>query len=148
MFSAVPVFVLVVLLFTVAGATCAPAPKKTEPITRASVYCETLGYKTGVGQTEGGIRPVCVFPEGTHCEQWSFYQGRCGKQYSKCAKNGFILRHRAEGREKDVALYAVCLFDDGSECVEQDYAAGHCKRTDCKKWSFAAGGCVRAEADL
>ncbi len=44
----------------------------------ASVYCEEQGYtlemRTDAG---GGTYGVCVFPDGSECEEWAFYRGEC-----------------------------------------------------------------------
>lgn len=44
------------------------------PGSPAAGYCEKLGYRT-----EGD---ACVFPDGTRCEQWSFYRAECGHEHS------------------------------------------------------------------
>ncbi|MBX3191799.1 MAG: DUF333 domain-containing protein [Labilithrix sp.] len=40
----------------------------------ASVYCASLGY---AAEDE-----TCTFPDGTSCEQWSFFRGECGEGHS------------------------------------------------------------------
>jgi len=44
----------------------------------ASVYCEEQGgeldIRTGEGDGEIG---VCIFEDGSSCEEWAFYQGEC-----------------------------------------------------------------------
>ena len=45
----------------------------------ASVYCVQSGYRlelrTGAG---GGQYGVCLFPDGTECEEWAFFRSECG----------------------------------------------------------------------
>jgi putative hemolysin len=44
----------------------------------ASVYCEEQGYtleiRTGA---DGGEYGVCLFPDGTECEEWAYFRGEC-----------------------------------------------------------------------
>lgn len=135
---------LLALLLAASG--CGPRKQGDEGPNRAGLYCETLGYAAGFSVVEGKSVRVCRFSAKRQCELWDFYYGRCGNRYSKCETKGFIVRPRVERLPKGEVAYAVCLFDDGSECVEQDFLEGRCKRTECKKWSFAQGGCVRAQS--
>lgn len=47
----------------------------------ASVYCEQNGNKleihTGADGSQSGI---CVFPDGSTCDEWAFFRGECGPQ--------------------------------------------------------------------
>lgn len=44
----------------------------------ASVYCEAKGYRPGTRtDANGGQYGVCVFPDGTECEEWAFFRGEC-----------------------------------------------------------------------
>ncbi|GAH20436.1 unnamed protein product, partial [marine sediment metagenome] len=38
---------------------------------------------------EGNQYGVCLFPDGSECDAWSFLKGKCGKAYSYCAKKGY-----------------------------------------------------------
>lgn len=44
----------------------------------ASVYCRDSGYELEIrtGQ-DGGQYGVCIFPDGSECEEWAFYRGEC-----------------------------------------------------------------------
>jgi inhibitor of cysteine peptidase len=45
----------------------------------AAVYCEEQGYTVEIRTDEsGGQYGVCVFPDGSECEEWAFYRGECG----------------------------------------------------------------------
>lgn len=114
----------------------------------ASEYCADLNYTL-----EGSD---CVFPpsncgpEGgncinatvTRCEQWAFFRGRCGKEFSFCAKSGFTLENRTSDMGGWTTEYAVCVFNDSSECLEQAYLAGTCRQGQCLRWDQTVGGCV------
>jgi Tol biopolymer transport system component/putative hemolysin len=44
----------------------------------ASVYCEEQGYTLEMRTDENGDYGVCIFPDGSECEEWAFYRGECG----------------------------------------------------------------------
>jgi putative hemolysin len=47
----------------------------------ASVYCQEQGYTLEMRtDADGGQYGVCVFPDGTECDEWAFYRGECGPQ--------------------------------------------------------------------
>jgi len=43
----------------------------------ASVYCEEQGYTLEMHTDENGAYGVCIFPDGSECEEWAFYRGEC-----------------------------------------------------------------------
>ena len=43
----------------------------------ASVYCEEQGYELEMRTDADGTAGYCIFPDGTECEEWSFYRGEC-----------------------------------------------------------------------
>ncbi|MEM7818294.1 MAG: DUF333 domain-containing protein, partial [Candidatus Aenigmatarchaeota archaeon] len=50
----------------------------------AAIYCEKSGYKLEKRKDkEGNEYGVCVFPDGKECDEWSFYEGKCGTEYRK-----------------------------------------------------------------
>ena len=45
----------------------------------ASVYCEQQGNKLEISTAAHGSQSgVCVFPDGSTCEEWAYYRGECG----------------------------------------------------------------------
>lgn len=44
----------------------------------ASQFCEEQGYTLEIREGAEGQIGVCVFPDGTECEEWAFYRGECG----------------------------------------------------------------------
>jgi len=45
----------------------------------AAAYCEEQGYTLETRTSaDGGQYSVCVFPDGSECEEWAFYRGECG----------------------------------------------------------------------
>jgi putative hemolysin len=43
----------------------------------ASVYCEEQGYTLEMRTDKDGTHGVCIFPDGSECEEWAFYRGEC-----------------------------------------------------------------------
>ena len=97
----------------------------------SAVYCTKLGYKYEDGN--------CIFPDGTKCNAWDFFRGKCGQKYTYCEQQGYRIETRTENMGTWTAEYAVCVFDDGSECLEQDYFEGKCSSGECTKWSQLKG---------
>ncbi|MBU2578545.1 DUF333 domain-containing protein [Patescibacteria group bacterium] len=50
----------------------------------ASVFCQKMGYKLELRtESNGGQYGICIFPDGSECEEWVFFRGECGSQYKK-----------------------------------------------------------------
>jgi putative hemolysin len=43
----------------------------------ASVYCEEQGGRIELREGEGGTYGVCIFEDGSECDEWAFYRGEC-----------------------------------------------------------------------
>ena len=56
-----------------------PVPSLPNP---ASVYCVELGYELRIVDEADGQVGICVFPDGTQCEEWSFFEGECGQGWA------------------------------------------------------------------
>jgi putative hemolysin len=79
------VFILMVLtacsahqtqVVTVNPATDMPQAGMPNP---ASVYCEQNGNKLeNHTDDDGGQSGICVFPDGSTCDEWAFFRGECG----------------------------------------------------------------------
>jgi Tol biopolymer transport system component/putative hemolysin len=57
----------------------------------ASVYCGQNGGKLEMRQdASGGTAGICVFPDGSECDEWAYYRGECkpGEQPAQTASNG------------------------------------------------------------
>ena len=48
----------------------------------ASVYCVDQGYELTIVDEVDGQVGMCVFPDGTQCEEWSFFRGECGQDWA------------------------------------------------------------------
>jgi heat shock protein HslJ/putative hemolysin len=62
---------------------CAPSDATTEPgavglANPASVYCAAQGGVLEIRtDADGGQAGVCVFPDGSECEEWAYFRGEC-----------------------------------------------------------------------
>ncbi len=72
----------------VSSAATSPAPSPT-PVGQsaggaqianpASVFCRDHGYRLEIrAAPDGSQSGVCVFPDGSECDEWAFYRGGCG----------------------------------------------------------------------
>ncbi len=75
----------------------------------AAVYCKELGYDYKIVKTEQGERGICIFPD-KECEEWEFFKGICGKEYSYCAKHGYDIKTETDGKNPYSPEYAVCIY--------------------------------------
>jgi len=47
----------------------------------ASVYCEQNGNKLEIQTAADGSQSgVCIFPDGTTCDEWAYFRGECGME--------------------------------------------------------------------
>jgi hypothetical protein len=45
----------------------------------ASVYCEQNGNRLHIRTAADGSQyGICVFPDGSTCDEWAYYRGECG----------------------------------------------------------------------
>ena len=50
----------------------------------ASVYCEQNGNKLEIQTAADGSQSgVCVFPDGSTCDEWAYFRGECGLAVQK-----------------------------------------------------------------
>ena len=43
----------------------------------ASVFCEEQGGTLEIRMTDTGDIGICIFPDGSECEEWAFFRGDC-----------------------------------------------------------------------
>jgi parallel beta-helix repeat protein len=75
----------------------------------AAVYCLELGYQYKIVDTEKGQKGICIFPDKSECEEWQFLTGKCGQSYSYCARQGYDLIIKTDGKNPFSREYAVCV---------------------------------------
>jgi len=58
---------------------CQPSGEKPIGMANpASVHCEEQGHKLEIrSDAEGNQFGVCVFPDGSECEEWAYFRGEC-----------------------------------------------------------------------
>lgn len=120
---------MILALMTLVG--CAPKSEKgdladgqTGLANPASVYCQELGFREETRENEAGQYGMCIFEDGSECDNWDFLAGRCGQEHSYCSQQGFELK------SVDESNIATCIFEDGSTCDEFSYFKGDCKSGD------------------
>jgi uncharacterized protein len=113
-------------------ATSSGTPDMPNP---ASVYCEQQGYKLEIRTASDGSQSgVCVFPDGSECDEWAYYRRECTPATQDafmpnpasvyCEQRGYKVEIR---NASDGSQSGVCIFPDGSECDEWAFFRGECK---------------------
>jgi putative hemolysin len=100
----------------------------------ASAYCEQQGYKLEIRTaSDGNQSGVCVFPDGSECDEWAFYRNECTPASQGgslpnpasvyCEQQGYTSEIRTAS---DGSQSGVCIFPDGSQCDEWAYYRREC----------------------
>lgn len=84
---------LSIILLTLAACTAFPVQKleltgtdmpQVNMPNPASVYCTQNGNKHEIRTAADGSQSgVCVFPDGSTCDEWAYFRGECGKAAQK-----------------------------------------------------------------
>lgn len=83
---------LTLAVMVLALASCAAPPVPPQPATAvptdipqanlpnpASVYCVEQGFESQIRTAADGSQSgVCIFPDGSECDEWAYYRGECG----------------------------------------------------------------------
>jgi putative hemolysin len=65
-------------LFTACNSQKSSPTPEANMANPASVYCEENGGKLEIrADASGGQAGVCVFPDGSECEEWAYFRGEC-----------------------------------------------------------------------
>jgi putative hemolysin len=57
----------------------APFPTQANMPNPASAHCEEQGFKAEIRTAvDGSQRGVCIFPDGSECDEWAYFRGECG----------------------------------------------------------------------
>ncbi|MFZ2070900.1 MAG: C1 family peptidase [Halobacteriota archaeon] len=79
----------------------------------AAVYCMDMGYEYKIEKGEKGERGICVMPDKAECDAWAFYRGECGREFSYCAKKGWLIA--SKGKKDCFATNSTtCVLPDGT----------------------------------
>ena len=69
--------VLIMIVGLMILSACAPAPSAEMP-NPASVFCEQNGGKLEMRQdASGGTAGICVFSDGSECDEWAYFRKEC-----------------------------------------------------------------------
>ncbi|MGE5376668.1 MAG: DUF333 domain-containing protein, partial [Bacteroidota bacterium] len=82
------VFVVLTFLILLTSCSAPPAPPAIAPVPTdtpqadmpnpASVYCEQRGNRLEIRPaTDGSQSGVCIFPDGSECDEWAYFRGEC-----------------------------------------------------------------------
>lgn len=88
------IFSFILILLTLAACTAFPKPEKPEAVATnkhqagipnpASAYCTERGNKLeSRTASDGSQNGICVFPDGSMCDEWAYYRGECGLEAQK-----------------------------------------------------------------
>lgn len=67
----------VVILASCGSGQSTPTPASQLP-NPASVFCEKNGGKLDMRQdASGGVAGICVFQDGSECDEWAYFRGEC-----------------------------------------------------------------------
>ncbi len=110
----------------------------------ASVYCEQQGNQLEIiTAADGSQSGVCIFPDGSTCDEWAYFRGECkpGDSQVELAPtpttepdmpNPASVYCEQQGNQLEIITAAdgsqsgVCIFPDGSTCDEWAYFRGEC----------------------
>jgi putative hemolysin len=73
---------LILMLTACAGSSAQSAATQTPPPNLpnpAAVHCQEQGNKSEIrSASDGSQAGVCVFPDGSECDEWAYFRGECG----------------------------------------------------------------------
>ncbi len=75
------IFITFLILAVVVLSGCIQQTEKTQIANPASVYCDEQGGTLEIKTNEDGSQyGVCTLADGTICEEWAYYRGKCPEQ--------------------------------------------------------------------
>ena len=77
MYERITITVLAVCLALAACGDDAPNEERQGLPNPASVYCEEQGGTLEIREEAAGQYGVCVFDDGSECEEWAYFRGEC-----------------------------------------------------------------------
>jgi putative hemolysin len=141
-------FTLFLLIGVALFAACSPTPANPTPVQNmpnpASVYCEQHGGKLEiVTAADGSQSGVCIFPDGSKCDEWAYFRGECKPGDSLATPeptsaseqnmpNPASVYCEQHGGKLEILTAAdgsqsgICTLADGSTCDEWAYFRGEC----------------------
>ncbi len=86
------IFTFTIILMALTACT-APQANMPNP---ASVYCTQKGNKL-VPAADGIQNGLCIFPDGSACDEWAYYRGECCPAAQKCPTPAMIVEASSGG---------------------------------------------------
>ena len=115
----------------------------------ASMKCKEDGGTLEIREKEDGQYGVCIFPDGTECEEWAYFRGECPAELEGCSAEPVHLRAECCQKELkcDVANIAVYTAATGQCSCEQTDIKRQCAAVQCGRGKFSVfdpniGECV------
>lgn len=81
----------------------------------AATYCQELGYQYTIEKTPKGECGVCHLPDGSTVNEWEFFKGEVGEDYSYCKQKGYEIKIVSDDRCQYSSECAVCVLKYGTE---------------------------------
>lgn len=102
------IIALTIILITLTACASPQTQAATEPSATvmpqagvpnpASVYCEQNGNKLEiVTAADGSQSGICVFPDGSTCDEWAYYRGECSLATQKIPTSTLTIEATMEG---------------------------------------------------
>ena len=119
-----------------------PAPAGAGMANPAAVYCTKMNNRYEIRTAPDGSQSgVCILPDGTACDEWEYYRGRCPAGITPGAATPDIVGNFCLSRNNQYQTreepggnqVAVCIFPDGRECDARAYYEGTCNETTAKR---------------
>lgn len=99
-------------IILIALTSCASPQTQAGLPNPASVYCEQNGNRLEiVTAADGSQNGICVFPDGSICDEWAYYRGECGPTVQKSPTPAMTIQPTTEasggymppGTEEEIA---------------------------------------------
>jgi putative hemolysin len=101
------IFTFVIILMALTACAAPQTQAATEPAATdmpqanmpnpASVYCEQNGNKLEIHTAaDGSQNGICVFPDGSACDEWAYYRGECAPAAQKDSTPAMIVEATIE----------------------------------------------------
>lgn len=102
-------FLIIALLTVLTSTTYAFESRMIGMANPAATYCGELGFEYEIVNLTDGQKGVCIFPDGSQCDDWDFLIGSCGQDFSYCLQNGYDIATLSDGNNTFSQEYAVCV---------------------------------------
>lgn len=89
------IFTFTIILFALTA--CASPQTQAGLPNPASVYCTQQGNKLEIRTADDGSQNgICIFPNGSACDEWAYYRGECGPAVQKSPTSAMTVEATTE----------------------------------------------------